>query len=176
MCVCVRVHVHVCVFTFISPSVCAWKCVPRIVCVYKQMDEKLRLSLSPSLRLSLFSHSMNSGPSFARRSKTCLWLPNTRQESNSVHPILLERVSVAWLPPYLEFLSLAPIITIRFVNWDDVQLSEVATVDVFFPPSLLPFLPVWFCFAYYPRHGKESVQNTEGSSSNKLKSFVCLFK
>lgn len=42
---------------------------------------------------------------------------------------------MARLPPYLEFISLAPIITIRFVNWDDVQLSEVATVDRFFSLS-----------------------------------------
>lgn len=75
----------------------------------------------------------------------------------------------------------APIITIGFVNWDDDQLSEIATVEgfgvvFFFLPSPVLHLRAWFRFAYYLRHDRESVQNTEGGSSNNLKSFVCLFK
>lgn len=56
------------------------------------------------------------------------WDCNTPDESNYVHPVLLERAFVALLPPYLEFVSVVPIITVRFVNWDDMQLSEIATV------------------------------------------------
>lgn len=69
-CVCVCVHVHFCVFTFISPSVCAWKCVPGIVCLYKQMDENLRLLRSPSLRLSFlffFPFLTHGGPSCTKK-------------------------------------------------------------------------------------------------------------
>ena len=167
-CVCVCVHVHFCVFTFTSPSVCAWKCVPRIVCLYKQMDENLRLLRSLSLRLSFFffflSHSRLVR---AAQRRLCPFhqkdFPPSDSECASSSSSNCHRF---------------------FVNWDDVQLSgkkkkkQQSRVCFFlFPlPSLLLFLPAWFGFAYYPRHDGESVQNTEGSSSNKLKSFVRLFK
>lgn len=61
-------------------------------------------------------------------------------------------------PHSLQFPSLAPVKTIHFVNWEDVQLSESAAVSSWIFPSLLPFLAAPLCFAYYPRHGKASVQ------------------
>ena len=101
------VHVHFCVFTFTSPSVCAWKCVPRIVCLYKQMDENLRLLRSLSLRLSFFffflSHSRLVR---AAQRRLCPFhqkdFPPSDSECASSSSSNCHRF---------------------FVNWDDVQLS-----------------------------------------------------
>lgn len=160
MCVCV--HVHFCVFTFISPSVCAWKCVPGIVCLYKQMDENLRLLRSPSPRLSFFFSSLpHSRWSELHKRKTTLSISSER-----LSPLTQ---NARYLPSLFFFLLI----------WDDVQQSRVFFLSFLFCflfPLRFSFSPCGFGFAYYPRHDGESVQNTEGSSSNKPKSFVRLFK
>ena len=120
-------HVHICVFTFISLSVCAWKCVPRIVCVHKQMDEKLRLV---SLSVCFFFLPLNE-----LRSKLCSALKDVfvatkhkTREQLCPSRFIRKSLSAPSRRPYLEFASLSPIITIHFGNWDDAQLSEIATV------------------------------------------------
>ena len=71
---------HFCVFTFISSFVCAWKCLPRIVCLLyiNIWMWSVPLSLSLHVYVSLFSQSVSCGPSFAQHPKTCLWLSDTR--------------------------------------------------------------------------------------------------
>lgn len=86
-----------------------------------------------SLFLHLFVFNVvNCDPSIAPCSKTHLWQLTTQLCPFS----LLESVSMA-RPLNLEWRSIVPIITITFVNWNDVWLSEIAAVEGFFFSLLL---------------------------------------
>lgn len=114
------------------------------------MDEKLRLSIAP-LCLSFFSVS-------EVWSKLCSMLKDAfiatrhkpREQLLSITN-LLERVSVAQIPPpYLEFMHLASIITIGFVNCDDVQLLKKLLLRVFFHLLCFPVFPCGFALHVTP--------------------------
>ncbi len=107
MCVCVCSHARkfVCLQSS-APSVYAWKCVPRLVHVCKQMDERLRLSLHVRL---FVSSSMNCVPSFAPQSETFFGAVTHTLKKQLCSPLLFERFSVAQPPPHFEFINLASI-------------------------------------------------------------------